>query len=186
MSRTDRLDGLSNNGSKEQKDKESGELCRSFSSRVELQLLVATEARNLDNFALKSARMQCIEKHLVDGIKMVVLAAYIGVIHAISRFIELVIIDKVHHELMFKRIYSRFHVENNKDLVTNQRAEKVCRHPCLSKLVLEITGPNKAEWTSAKTKRLLNLKYQWIYPRWNPQKILPWHTNVFINKQGNL
>lgn len=111
-----------------EKDREAAELRIPCSSRAELQLLIATERRNLKSLALKSATMQGVEETLNKVVEMGLYAADTGVKHLFFRFIEMALTDMVHCGLKNKLIQSSFDCWKQSDVLINKLADEVSKH----------------------------------------------------------
>lgn len=86
MRNTDTPAGPSNQVSKVEKDRKLTEFHGSFSSRAELQLLLPTELKNLDSFALNDAIMNGIEPNLAEAVELGFQATDTDVKHAFFCF----------------------------------------------------------------------------------------------------
>lgn len=140
MSNTKAPVGPSDQASILENDKESTELRGSFSSRRELQSLVATKLRNRNSFAPKTAMMQNIGDTLPDAIKTGFLSGDADFEHAFFLFIEMALTDMVHYVLMNKLTNNSFELSNQSEVLTNKLAEEECEHTNLLKRVLKITS----------------------------------------------
>lgn len=125
-----------NHQNKFEKDEQNVEHRCLCSSLAERQLLVATELRNLDNFALKSAMMEKIEKTLPVVVYLRFLHADTGLKEAFIHFFEVVLTKMSQNGWIDQLIY--YSLERWKsDIPENKLAEVVCKHPNLEERVLE-------------------------------------------------
>lgn len=99
---------------------------------AERNSLVATEIRNLDEYALKNAMMQRIEETLVKAIDMGISAADTAVKNAFFRCIEIALNHVDQQGVMDKVIHTSLERWTWSDIRVSRIAKEMCRHPVTS------------------------------------------------------
>lgn len=134
--------GWSNQPSEVEKDSGTTEFWDSFSSRAELQSVIAKELRDLDCFKLKGAMMQRVEKTLAEVEHLGFLPTDTGVKHVFFRLIEMALTNMADNRSMDILIHNSFERWIQLDILVNKLTEEICKHPSLTERVPELTTSN--------------------------------------------
>lgn len=141
-------------------DRETNEFHGLFLSQKYLQLLVATELRNLNRFKLNCVMMRGVEETPVEVIGIKFNNANTAMKGEFFRFLKTELTDMSHHELMDKLIHKCFECCTQSEVFVNKLAKEVFKNPKLTERILKVSNFNVIKERMVEKDNNVTLKVQ--------------------------